>query len=234
MEFYRFLHEQGFGTRKECKQLVENGWVELNGAEETNPRRQIEAADIQSLVVDDEPWQVLQFPLYLILNKPGGHETSHKPTYYPSVFSLLPWQYNNLELNAVGRLDADTTGLLLLTTDGQFIHALTSPKKQVPKVYRVTLKHPVGDTLVEQLLEGIYLKDDDEKIVSQAVDVVDEHTVDLTITQGKYHQVKRMMGAVGNRVEQLHRLRIGELSIDGLAPGEWRHLSKDELAAFGF
>jgi 16S rRNA pseudouridine516 synthase len=234
MELYRLLQEQGFGSRKECRQLVENGWVELNGEVEDNPRREVSPAEIQSLVIDDQPWQIVQFPLYLLLNKPGNYETSHKPAYYPSVYSLLPPQFRSFDINAVGRLDVDTTGLLLITTDGKFIHALTSPKKLVEKCYRVTLKHPVTDELIQNLLEGVYLKDDDAKIVSHSVDVLDEHTIDIVITQGKYHQVKRMMGAVSNRVEQLHRVRLGNLTVDGLAPGAWRHLTQKEVAAFGF
>jgi len=234
MELYRLLQEQGFGSRKECRQLVQNGWVALNGAIEDNPHREVNPAEIQSLVIDDEPWQIVQFPLYILLNKPANYETSHKPAYYPSVYSLLPPQFRSYDLNAVGRLDVDTTGLLLISTDGQFIHALTSPKKLVEKCYRVTLKHPVTDELVQNLLEGVYLKDDDEKIVAHRVDVLDEYTIDLVITQGKYHQVKRMMGAVSNRVEQLHRVRLGDLTVQGLEPGQWRHLTREELAGFGF
>lgn len=234
MELYRLLQEQGFGSRKECRQLIENGWVELNGQVEDNPRREVDPAQIESLVIDDQPWQIVQFPLYLLLNKPANCECSHKPAYYPSVYSLLPVQYRNYDLNAVGRLDVDTTGLLLITSDGQFIHALTSPKKLVEKCYRVTLKHPVSDELVQSLLDGVYLKDDDEKIIAHSVTVLDTHTIDMVITQGKYHQVKRMMGAVSNRVEQLHRVRLGDLTVDGLAPGEWRHLTREELAGFGF
>ncbi|TCP09122.1 ribosomal small subunit pseudouridine synthase A [Crenobacter luteus] len=234
MELYRLLHEQGFGGRKACKELVEAGLVEVDGEVVDNARARVDPDTLETLLVDGEPWPLVRGHLYLMLNKPGGYETSHKPTYYPSVFSLLPWQYGNLDVNAVGRLDADTTGLLLLTTDGQFVHALTSPKKQVGKVYRVTIKHPIGQELVDQLLAGVLLKDDDVVVAADAVDVLDPHTLDMTLFQGKYHQVKRMVAAAGNRVEALHRIRIGELALGELAPGQWRHLSAAELASFGF
>ncbi|AXK40814.1 pseudouridine synthase [Crenobacter cavernae] len=234
MEFYRLLHEQGFGGRKQCKQLIEAGLVEVAGVVEDDPRLEVDPAELAEIVVDGETWPLVRGHLYILLNKPAAHETSHKPTYYPSVFTLLPWQYSNLDVKAVGRLDADTTGLLLITTDGQFVHALTSPKKQVGKVYRVTVKHPIVQDLVNQLLAGVLLKDDDIVVTADAVTVIDEHTLDMTLFQGKYHQVKRMVAAASNRVEALHRISLGEIALGDLPSGEWRHLTREELAAFGF
>ncbi|RXZ44393.1 pseudouridine synthase [Crenobacter cavernae] len=234
MEFYRLLHEQGFGGRKQCKQLIEAGLVEVAGVVKDDPRLEVDPAELAEIVVDGETWPLVRGQLYIVLNKPAAHETSHKPTYYPSVFTLLPWQYSNLDVKAVGRLDADTTGLLLITTDGQFVHALTSPKKQVGKVYRVTVKHPIVQDLVDQLLAGVLLKDDDIVVTADAVTVIDEHTLDMTLFQGKYHQVKRMVAAASNRVEALHRISLGEIALGDLPSGEWRHLTREELAAFGF
>ncbi|HJU49407.1 MAG TPA: pseudouridine synthase, partial [Pseudogulbenkiania sp.] len=145
MELYRLMQQQGFGSRKECRKLIEHGLVELDGAVVDDYRLEVDPAAIDELVIDGEPWEILALPLYLLLHKPAGYETSHKPMHNPSVFTLLPWQFSQLGIAAVGRLDVDTTGLLLLTTDGQFVHALTSPKKHVPKCYEVTLKHPVSE-----------------------------------------------------------------------------------------
>ena len=234
MELYRFLQQQGFGSRKECRKLVEYGLVEINGEMNDNWRAEISAADITALSVDDEPWQVLHGPVYMMLNKQADTETSHKPIHHPSVYSRLPPQFTHLGVSAVGRLDADTTGLLLLTTDGQFIHALTSPKKQVPKCYRVTLKHPVSDEMLQQLSSGVLLRDEDEVLAVDAVARIDDHTMDMTISQGRYHQVKRMVAAAGNRVNALHRIAIGPLALADLAPGQWRFLTPAELASLGF
>jgi 16S rRNA pseudouridine516 synthase len=127
-------------------------------------------------------------------------------------------------------LDQDTTGLLLLSDDGQFIHRMSSPKKHVPKVYQVTAKHPVTSVQVEQLLAGVVLDDDPKPVRAAACVLTDEYRLDLTLTEGKYHQVKRMLAAVGNRVEALHRSRIGALELPAdLAPGQWRWLTTEDL-----
>ncbi len=234
MELYRLLQQQGFGSRKECRKLVEYGLVEINGEVAEDYRQVCSLDDIDELVVDGEPWQLQSGPIYVMLHKPDGYETSHKPMHHPSVYTLLPWQFGNLDISAVGRLDVDTTGLLLLTNDGQFVHALSSPKRHIPKCYEVTLKHPVQPELVKHLLAGVFLKDDNEKIAADQVEAVDEITIRMTITQGKYHQVKRMVAAAGNRVMDLHRLTVGELSLGELDEGQWRYLSAGELASFGF
>jgi 16S rRNA pseudouridine516 synthase len=123
----------------------------------------------------------------------------------------------------VGRLDQDTTGLLLLTDDGALLHRLTSPKHHVAKVYEVTLKHEVAATLLNQLLEGVLLKDDPRPVQAAACKATGSHTLQLTLTDGRYHQVKRMVAAAGNRVEALHRSAVGALALPAdLAPGAWR------------
>ena len=134
-------------------------------------------------------------------------------------------------VQAVGRLDQDTTGLLLLTDDGKFIHRMSSPRHHVPKVYEVTAKHPLDDKQVQKLLEGVVLEDDPKPVRASACEAVAPHRLRLTLTEGKYHQVKRMVAAVGNRVEALHRSQIGGLALpDDLAPGQWRWLGADDLA----
>ena len=133
-------------------------------------------------------------------------------------------------VQAVGRLDQDTTGLLLLTDDGAFIHRMNSPRKHVPKVYEVTVKHPLTDAQVQRLLAGVVLDDDPKPVKAAACEAVDELHLRLTLTEGKYHQVKRMLAAVGNRVEGLHRSQIGHLALpESLKPGQWQWLSPGDL-----
>jgi 16S rRNA pseudouridine516 synthase len=134
-------------------------------------------------------------------------------------------------VQAIGRLDADTTGLLLMSDDGAFIHRMSSPKRHVPKVYDVQAKHPVTQQQVAKLLQGVVLDDDPKPVRAASCEATGEQSVRLTLTEGKYHQVKRMLAAVGNRVESLHRSRIGGFELPaGLAPGQWRWLREEDLA----
>jgi 16S rRNA pseudouridine516 synthase len=134
-------------------------------------------------------------------------------------------------VQAVGRLDQDTTGMLLLTDDGQFIHRMSSPRHHVPKVYEVTVKHPLDERQVEQLLAGVVLDDDPKPVRAAACEAVSSQHLRLTLTEGKYHQVKRMLAAVSNRVEGLHRSQIGDLALPAdLLPGQWRWLDAADLA----
>jgi 16S rRNA pseudouridine516 synthase len=129
----------------------------------------------------------------------------------------------------VGRLDEDTTGLLLLTDDGALIHRLTSPKHHVPKVYEVGCRHPVDDAQLQRLRAGVVLDDDPAPVRAAAAEATGPNSLALTLTEGKYHQVKRMLAAVGNRVETLHRSRFGALSLGDLAPRLWRWVELSEL-----
>jgi 16S rRNA pseudouridine516 synthase len=136
-------------------------------------------------------------------------------------------------VQAVGRLDQDTTGLLLLTDDGKFIHRMSSPKHHMPKVYEVTTKHEITDSQVEKLLAGVVLDDSPKPVKAAACERVSETHLKLTLTEGKYHQVKRMLAAVGNRVEGLHRSAIGNLQLPAdLAPGQWRWILPSELEKY--
>jgi 16S rRNA pseudouridine516 synthase len=140
--------------------------------------------------------------------------------------TLLPGPLRTRGVQAVGRLDQDTTGLLLLTDDGALIHRLTSPKKHVPKVYKACTADPVTPDQVARLRAGVVLHDDPQPVRTAACEATGERSLRLTLTEGKYHQVKRMVAAVGNRVERLHRSRFGALSLpDDLAPGQWRWLT---------
>jgi 16S rRNA pseudouridine516 synthase len=241
MQLQDILFSQGFGTRRVCAGLVQQGHVSVGGIVCTEAAADF---DEQGMVFTV---QGVQWPYreraYLMLNKPSGTECSQKPSTYPSIYTLLPSplrlrpQKGAVQgVQAVGRLDQDTTGMLLLTDDGKFIHRMSSPRHHVPKVYEVTAKHPVDDAQVQKLLDGVVLDDDPKPVRAAACERVGEpgapsHHLRLTLTEGKYHQVKRMVAAVGNRVEGLHRSRIGALDLPAdLAPGQWRWLSEDDLA----
>lgn len=201
----------------------------MAGQEATDPDMEVNQAGLV-FSVNGEDWKYRE-KAYVMLNKPAGYECSQKPKHHPSVLSLLPLQLRNRGLQTVGRLDEDTTGLLLLTDDGQFLHVYTSPKKNIAKVYRATVKHPLTDAQLAALCAGVVLHDDPEPVVAQSAVALDEYTLELTLTGGKYHQVKRMVAAVGNRVDSLHRERMGEFNLPSdLAPGEWRYVEVDSAS----
>ncbi|MBS0291225.1 MAG: pseudouridine synthase [Proteobacteria bacterium] len=241
MQLQEILYSQGFGTRRVCAGLIQQGWVSVQaaGAPELgvclNPAQDFDERGLL-LRVQGQDWPY-QAKAYVILNKPVGTECSQRPSAYPSVYTLLPGPLRQRPtrgslsgVQAVGRLDQDTTGLLLLSDDGQFIHRMSSPKRHVPKVYQVRVRHAIDGTQIERLLAGVVLDDDPKPVRAAACVQADANRIDLTLTEGKYHQVKRMIAAVGNRVEALHRSRIGGLELpEDLAPGQWRWLRPQEL-----
>ena len=243
MQLQEVLYSQGFGTRRVCAGLIQQGYVQVyDGPDNAAPRT------CQDASAEFEP-QGLRFRVqgvdwpycdkaYILLYKPAGTECSQKPSTYPSIYTLLP---SPLRLRpqkaavqgvqAVGRLDQDTTGMLLLTDDGKFIHRMSSPRHHVPKVYEVTVKHPLDDSQIARLLSGVVLDDDPKPVRAAACEATSPLQLRMTLTEGKYHQVKRMLAAVGNRVEGLHRSQMGGLSLPAdLAPGQWRWLWPAELA----
>ncbi len=226
----RILQSQGFGTRKYCRALVEDGEVAVNGVIHDNYKTPV---DTESLVltVFDEEW-VYREHVYIALHKPANFECSRKPSHHPGVLTLLPEQFTWREVQPVGRLDHDTTGMLLMSDDGPFIHAQSSPKRHVPKVYQATTAEPVTDELVAQLLAGVQLHDEPAPLAAQVCIRRGEHQLEIVLEQGKYHQVKRMLAAAGNHCSALHRSAIGglELSALGLEEGEWCFLDAAQLA----
>ncbi|MGC4059854.1 MAG: 16S rRNA pseudouridine(516) synthase [Aquabacterium sp.] len=219
----QILFAQGFGARRECDGLVLHGLVRVRGEVVDDPDA-VFPQDRLELVVDGMPW-VTHVKALVMLHKPAGYECSLKPGAWPGVHNLLPVPLRKRGLQPVGRLDQDTTGLLLMTDDGPLLHKLTSPKHHVPKVYEVTCKHPVTQAMCDKLLKGVVLDDDPLPVKADAAKAVGEAETShlrMTLLQGKYHQVKRMVAAAGNRVEGLHRSQIGRLTIpDTLAPGQW-------------
>jgi len=221
----QILFTQGFGTRRVCAGLIEAGQVRHAGGVLTDPAAPFHASGLV-LEVAGQPW-ACHDPALLMLHKPMGYECSQKPSAWPSVMLLLPPPLRQRGVQPVGRLDQDTTGLLLLTDDGTLIHRLTSPKKHVPKVYEVRTARPVEPGQVEQLLAGVVLDDDPKPVRAEGCERTGEHALRLTLVQGKYHQVKRMIAAVGNHVEALHRSRFGELLLPPtMAPGQWQWVER--------
>ena len=219
----QILFSQGFGTRRHCAALIAQGRVLIGGITCVDPQAKL---PINDLVIDvqGQSWPVHAKALVL-LHKPAGFECSTKPRHHPSVLTLLPAPLRERGVQPVGRLDADTTGMLLLTDDGTLIHRLTSPKQHVSKVYEVTCKHTLAGDSLARLLAGVVLDDDPEPVRALACEATGECTLRMTLTEGRYHQVKRMVAAIGNRVEALHRSGIGGLTLDAaLVPGQWRWL----------
>ncbi len=235
MQLQQILFSQGFGTRRICAGLVQQGLVKVAGQACTDPLEEIEPEGL-AFEVQGQPWSY-HAKAYVMLHKPAGYECSQRPGAWPSVYTLLPaplrqrpQKQGQPGVQAVGRLDQDTTGLLLLSDDGAFLHRMASPKRHVPKVYEVEARHPVDGRQVARLLEGVVLEDDPKPVRAAACEATGPQSLRLTLTEGKYHQVKRMVAAVGNRVERLHRSRIGGLALPAdLAPGGWRWLTDDAL-----
>jgi 16S rRNA pseudouridine516 synthase len=219
-EVQQILFSQGFGSRRECVGLVLAGQVRCAGRLLDDPGELLDTPGLV-LEVQGRAWPFHAKAL-VMLHKPAGYECSQKPRHHPSVMSLLPPPLRRRGVQPVGRLDEDTTGLLLLTDDGALIHRLTSPKHHVPKLYEVTARHPISDEQLVQLRTGVILDDGPRPVVPLAAERSGEFALALTLTEGRYHQVKRMLAAVGNRCEKLHRPRFGRLQLpDTLAPGQW-------------
>ena len=229
MQLERIIHSQGFGSRKECRALIRAGMVSIDDEPVLDPKQDF-ATESLNFEVDGERWHYRE-QAHLMMNKPPGYECSRQPQCHPSIYALLPWPVVQRGVQSVGRLDQDSSGLLLFSDDGQFIHQWSSGKKRTPKVYEIVLKHAVEQDFADRLVAGVELHDEPAPIAAAACELVGPTTLRLTICEGKYHQVKRMVGAAGNRVEALHRSRVGGLELPtGLAPGQWRWLEAEDVA----
>lgn len=225
----RILQSQGVGTRKWCRELIADGEVSIGGEAVTDYKAAYETEGLV-FTLYDEQWLVRE-KVYLVINKPPSIECSRKPSHHPGVLTILPEEFTWREVQPVGRLDHDTTGMLLLSDDGAFIHAQSSPKRHVPKLYLATTADPVTEELVAQLLAGVKLHDEPAPLAAQSCRKVDEHQIEIVLEQGKYHQVKRMLAAAGNHCAALCRTAIGELTLAslGLEEGEWTYLEQAQL-----
>ncbi len=229
MQLERILQAQGFGTRKLCRIMILNGDITVNGKICEVPNANFDTNNL-SYTVKGEAWDYRE-KSYLILHKPGNYECSHKTQHHPTIYSLLPHPLVARDVQCIGRLDEDTTGLILISDDGQFIHRMSSPKHKVPKVYEVTCKHPVDNQQMAHILKGVQLLDEDAPIAALACEKISDHVIHMTLAEGKYHQVKRMVAAISNRVDGLKRIQIGQLKLpDDLKVGQWRWLNAEDLS----
>lgn len=225
----RLLASIGFGSRKECRALIRMGLVELEGIVQEDPFVEFEIRP-DSITVNGEE-VTTETKIYGILHKPLGYECSAKPQHHESVFSLLPSRFQGMDVRLVGRLDVDTSGLICFSNQGDFIHALESPKRGVKKRYLATLARPLEKEQEEQLLNPIMLKNEKRPVHAKSLKRLEEKLVEIEITEGLYHQVRRMFAAVGNHVEALKRISIGNLDLEQteLLPGEWRLCDAEDL-----
>ena len=225
----RILQSQGVGTRKWCRELIADGEVAIAGVPVTDYKASFDTDGLVFTLFDEE-WVVREH-VYIVINKPPNIECSRKPSHHPGVLTLLPEQFTWRDVQPVGRLDHDTTGMLLISDDGAFIHAQSSPKRHVPKLYLATTAEPVTEALIAQLQAGVKLHDEPAPLAALSCRKVSEHSIEIVLEQGKYHQVKRMLAAAGNHCAALCRTAIGQLTLASLEieEGEWRYLDAAQL-----
>ena len=231
----KLLSSLGYGSRAEMARLARAGGIMLDGAEVADVSKRIPVTPElpARMQVDGEP---LDPPhgLVLMLHKPVGMTCSHKED-GPLVYDVLPdrWRRRDPAISTIGRLDKDTSGLLLMTDDGDLLHRVISPKKNVAKVYRARLARPLSGAEAALFASGeLMLEGDDRPLKPARLEVLSPTEARATVTEGRYHMVRRMFAAVGNHVEALHRERLGGLALpETLAPGEWRLLDDGEIAA---
>jgi 16S rRNA pseudouridine516 synthase len=218
------LSRYGYCSRSEARGWLKKGRVTLNGKALTSHS---DKAAPDAVLVDGEPVEFAE-GLLVLLHKPADHVCSHEPGEGPSVYDLLPprWLERNPVVTTIGRLDKDATGVLLITDDGDLVHRWTSPKHKVAKLYEVTVDADLPTGLAELFASGTLLLDGEDKPCLPAIlTVLGQREATLELTEGRYHQVKRMFASQGCKVTRLHRSRFGEIALDGLAPGEWRALA---------
>lgn len=225
----RLLTSMGYGSRKESRALVRMGLVELDGNVLEDPFMEF-AERPESITVNGEEVPTVD-KLYVMMHKPLDVECSHNARDHQSVFSLLPDRFTAMGIQTVGRLDADSEGLLLLSNQGDFIHKVESPKKGLLKRYRVTLAREFTEAQKQELLKGVMLKGERREVLAREIEV-DGDSVIVAIGEGLYHQVRRMFAAVGNHVETLERISIGPVQLDAsLGRGGWRFLTDEEVSS---
>lgn len=219
----QLLANLGYCSRREARAWLEAGRVTVGGKPADDAAQRVDAAAVR---VDGEP---LDHPdgLLLLLHKPLGLVCSHDAREGPSVYSLLPerWRRRNPAVTSVGRLDKDTSGLLLLTDQSALVHRLTSPKRKMPKLYRVTVDRDLGAELGPLFASGtLRLAGESQPCAPAELRIAAPRVAELTLTEGRYHQVRRMFSSQGFNVVALHRAQLGDLELGELPPGKWREL----------
>lgn len=227
MRLDKFLCESGYGTRSQVKQLIRQGHVLINGVLSREADFKVDEKK-DSVTVDGKECSYQEF-VYYMFHKPAGCVCAVKDNVNKTVMEYLAKEDVRKDLFPVGRLDKDTEGLLLITNDGALSHKLLSPKKHVPKTYYVRLKETLSDTDVKRLETGVDIGDEKETLPA-AVTILEQKEIFLTISEGRFHQVKRMLLAVGNEVTYLKRISMGSLYLDEtLKPGAYRTLTGEEI-----
>ncbi len=228
MRLDKFISQSLGITRKETKQLLRQAAIMIDNKNVCRP--ELHVMEDNKVTFDGRPL-TMPGPLYIMLNKPLGCICSTKDSRHTTVLELID-EPRVHTLHPVGRLDIDTTGLVLLTSDGQWSHGITSPKRQKTKCYRVQLAEPLIEGVESELSKGIMLDGETKPTLPAQLERINETEVLLSIQEGRYHQVKRMFAAIGNHVVALHRESIGKQKLDDdLALGEYRHLTDDEIEA---
>lgn len=234
MRLDKFISKATELSRKDCKKILHAGEITVNGDIVKDASLHIDEAN-DDIEWAGEPLSVAMGNRYILLYKPEGFECTLKPKEYPIVTELVDVP-EVASLRIVGRLDVDTTGALLLSDDGVFLHRVTSPKHHVAKVYELTLAEPLSENeqanAIKEIAKGILLEGDFEKTQPAQLSFTDSTHATLVLTEGKYHQVKRMMAYFGNKVVALHRASIGNITLEGLEKGECRFLTEAEIEQF--
>lgn len=230
MRLDKFLAENTGLTRSQANKALRQSAVMVNGKIEKNGAVKISQSDELSFEGELLSW--LSSGQYIMLHKPQGYICSSDDDDYPTIYQFFDYPLAG-KLHSVGRLDVDTTGLVLLTDDGQWSHRITSPKYDCEKTYLVTLADPIEDHYQSAVENGILLRGEKDPTKPATLEILDDYNLNLSIKEGRYHQVKRMFSALGNKVVGLHRWRIGYLVLDEqLAEGEYRTLTEKEVSQF--
>lgn len=230
MRLDKFIAENTGLTRSQAAKELKAGLITVNG--EIVKAGAIKISQQDEIYYDGERLEWVETGQYFMLNKPQGCVCSHDDGDYPTVFQFFDYPLSS-RLHTAGRLDVDTTGLVLLTDDGKWSHRITSPKHHCEKTYLVTLADPIEDFYAPKLREGILLRGEKTPTLPAEMEILGDYNLNLTISEGRYHQVKRMFAALGNKVVALHRWRIGEIILDEtLEEGEFRALNKQEIGGF--
>ncbi|QDJ12493.1 16S rRNA pseudouridine(516) synthase [Mergibacter septicus] len=230
MRLDKFLAEQTGMTRSQATKVLRKNLVEVNGIVVKDGSIKISAED--QILLEGELLSWVEEGQYFLLYKPQGYICSHDDGEYPTVYQFFDYPLAE-RLHTAGRLDVDTTGLVLLTDDGQWSHRVTSPKRQCEKTYLVSLADPIEEHYQQACEEGILLRGEKMPTRPSRIEILDDYNLNLTITEGRYHQVKRMFAALGNKVIALHRWKIGDIVLDAsLEEGEYRPLTSEEIASF--
>lgn len=215
-------------SRTEVKRLIKDGLVTVDEESVSNPAQKVSGSE--DICIDGSSISMPQHR-YFMMNKPAGVVSATKDHNNSTALDLI-YEHRSSELQIAGRLDIDTTGLLLITDDGQWNHRLTSPRSDCQKIYRVVLASPISAEYQEKLSKGIWLEGEKHRCRPATLEVIDQQQVLLSIAEGKYHQVKRMFAALGNHVEELHRIQVGDIVLDDdLEPGDYRPLTEQEVAS---